>query len=50
MAVALEMRFVPAPAPGGAVYRGITVHKVVRLYDALALTLALALTPTPTPT
>ena len=22
---------------GGAVYRGITVHKVVRLYDALSL-------------
>jgi len=37
VAVALEMRFVPAPAPGGAVYRGITVHKVVRLYDALSL-------------
>ena len=35
VAVALELRFVPAGALGGAVYRGIEVQKVVRLYDAL---------------
>ena len=35
VAVGLELRFVPAGAPGGAVYRGIEVQKVVRLYDAL---------------
>jgi hypothetical protein len=35
VAVALEMRFVPAGGPGGAGYRGIEVQKVVRLFDAL---------------
>ena len=36
VAVALELEFVPAAALGGAVYRGIEVDKVIRLYDSLA--------------